>query len=264
MSKKDLLKEELKRHMQLLEYTFYLPEADSETGEDEEVVTDDGEQGLLFDTDSDLVFEQDPAGEIEEPVGGAEEVVDTEIVTPAGGEEVVDTEITGPTPGVEGEVDVDPFGVGDEAMEVEDEFVEEPVGGEETVEVDVTDIVDKAEETRSEIEGITSKMEELMGNLEDLSTKVTGMDQVIDKIDNLEKEIEKRNPTPVERLEMRSMDSFPYSIKLTDFWSDKEGYNTGEEEAPQEDYTLTQKDVDDYSEAEIKDSFDYDENDEDY
>ena len=259
MSKKDLLKEELKRHMQLLEYTFYLPEADSETGEGEEVVDEVGEEGLLFDTDSDLVFEQDPAGEVEEPVVGDEEVVDTEIVTPAGGEEVVDTEITTP----EGEVAVDPFATGDEAMEVEDEFVEEPVG-EETVEVDVTDIVDKAEETRSEIEGITSKMEELMGNLEDLSTKVTGMDQVIDKIDNLEKEIEKRNPTPVERLEMRSMDSFPYSIKLTDFWSDKEGYNTGEEEAPQEDYTLTQKDVDEYSETDIKDSFDYDEDDTDY
>ena len=28
MSKKDLLKEELKRHMELLEYTFYMPETE--------------------------------------------------------------------------------------------------------------------------------------------------------------------------------------------------------------------------------------------
>ena len=39
---------------------------------------------------------------------------------------------------------------GAEGAEVEDEFATEE-GGEETVEVDVTDIVSKAEETRTEI-----------------------------------------------------------------------------------------------------------------
>ena len=78
------------------------------------------------------------------------------------------------------------------------------------------------------------------------------MDNVINKIDELEKEIERRNPTPVERLEMRSMDSFPYSIKLTDFWKDKEGYNPSEVE---EEYTLTQSDVDNFNEKEIRNSF---------
>ena len=79
------------------------------------------------------------------------------------------------------------------------------------------------------------------------------MDQVIGKIDDLEKEIEKRNPTPVERLEMRSMDSFPYSVKLTDFWSDKEGYEATEEE--ETEYTLTQSDVDNFDQKEIRSSF---------
>ena len=53
-----------------------------------------------------------------------------------------------------------------------------------------------------------------LGKLGDLESQVSGMDKVIDKIENLEKEIEERNPTPVEKLEMRSMDSFPYSITL--------------------------------------------------
>ena len=35
------------------------------------------------------------------------------------------------------------------------------------------------------------------------------------------------------------MDSFPYSIKLTDYWRDKEGYDVNGEE--DEEYTLTQK-----------------------
>ena len=59
---------------------------------------------------------------------------------------------------------------------------------------------------------------------------------------------------------MRSLDSFPYSVSLTDFWSDKEGYEAKEDK---EEYSLTQGDVDEYSETEIKDSFDYNENDED-
>jgi len=126
--------------------------------------------------------------------------------------------------------------------------------------IHVTDIVDKAEETRNEINALTSKMDELLGKFNDLEGQVSGMDQVIDKIDELEKEIEERNPTPVEQLEMRSMDSFPYSVSLTDFWKDQEGYDVGSEE--KEEYIITQKDVNDYSKTEVQQSFDYDANDE--
>ena len=81
------------------------------------------------------------------------------------------------------------------------------------------------------------------------------MDNVINKIDDLEKEIEKRNPTPVERLEMRSMNSFPYSVKLTDFWQDKEGYEATEEN--EEEFVLKQSDVDNYNEKDIRKSFQF-------
>ena len=247
MNKKDLLKEELERHMQLLEYTFYMPETDDED--------DEGIENLLLGAEK--LYEQDPVPGEEDPFTtpeGGEEVVD-DVPTPEGEEVIDDTTIEEPV------TDVDPFASDEGGLEVEDEFADEEIGGGESVEVDVTDIVDKAEETRNEIEGLTSKMEELLGNFDQLSDQVTDMDQVITKIEDLEKEIEKRNPTPVERLEMRSLDSFPYSIKLTDYWADKEGYDNGEEE---KDYTLTQQDVDDYSESEIKNSFDYDKNDEDY
>ena len=250
MEKRNLLKEELKRHMELLEYTFYMPEV--EDGDNDET------EDLILGAEK--LYEQDPPGEEEDPFASPEGVEDPaeevdefgaeEIETPAGEEGVV----------ADTETETDPFATGDEGLEVEDEFATEE-GGDETVEVDVTDIVDKAEETRNDIEGLTSKMEELLGNFNSLSDQVTGMDQVIDKIEGLEKEIEKRNPTPVERLEMRSLDSFPYSVKLTDYWADKEGYNDGEEE---KDYTITQKDVDDYSKTDIEKSFDYDTNDEDY
>lgn len=242
MSKKDLIKEELKRHMQLLEYTFYMEEP-----------KEDDDNLLLGALDT--LNEQDPP----------EEDTDTDDADPftePGGDEGTTNEDPFADEGGDiegGDVETDPF-ADEGGAEIEDEVADE--GGEETIEVDVTDIVDKAEQTRTEIEGMTAKMDELLGKLGDLEGKVGDMDQVINKIDGLEKEIADRNPTPVERLEMRSMDSFPYSVSLTDYWSDKEGYDVGGKE--EEEYTITQKDVDDYSATEIKNSFDYDKDDEDY
>ena len=244
MDKRNLISEDLKRYRQLLEYTFYVPE---EKEKDEDLNGD-----LLL--DDMYLTEQDPTGGEEteagtdDPFAAAAEIPDAESTPAETGDETTDPE----------ETDV----------EVEDEFADEPADtadmtatpelptdmGGETVEVDVTDIVDKTEQTKTTVDNVSSKMDELMSKLSELETQISGMDNVINKIDELEKEIEKRNPTPVERLEMRSMDSFPYSVKLTDFWADKEGYQTKEEE---EEYTLRQSDVDNFDEREIKSSFDY-------
>jgi len=243
MNKKKLISEDLKRYQQLLEYTFYVPE--KEEGEVDDLLLDD------------MLTEQDPPAEEEDPffdVGGEDPVADTED-TPEGETEEVDTEeeTTEETPEEGGETD--PFG---SDTEVEDEFADEDMemgGDDETVEVDVTDIVDKTEETKSSVDDMGSKMDDLLSKLSDLESQVTDMDGVINKIDDLEKEIERRNPTPVERLEMRSMDSFPYSVKLTDYWKDKEGYDTSE---PEDEYTLTQSDIDNFDEKEIRSSFEGD------
>ena len=222
MNKKKLISEELKRHLQLLEYTFYVPEETKEEDDEE----------LLFDG---ILNEQDPEeGAAEDPFASD---------TPEGDVGVDDSLST---------TEEDPFADQGEGIEVEDEFASEDMGGEETVEVDVTDIVDKTEETKTSVDGINTKMDDLLSKLSDLESQIGGMDQVISKIDGLEKEIEKRNPTPVERLEMRSMNSFPYSVKLTDFWDEQEGYDATEEET---EYTLTQSDVDNFDQKEIRSSF---------
>ena len=239
MNKKKLLSEDLKRYRQLLEYTFYVPE---ETDEDENLLFD----GML--TEQDPPADEEEGGGEDDPffdVGGEDPVTADEPVE--GGEETPEEEGTEEEAG-----ETDPFGTD---TEVEDEFADEDMGGGETVEVDVTDIVDKTEETKASVDGMGEKMEELLSKLSDLESQVTDMDGVINKIDDLEKEIERRNPTPVERLEMRSMDSFPYSVKLTDFWKDKEGYEATEQE---EEFTLTQSDVDNFDEKEIRSSFESD------
>ncbi len=228
MNKKKLMSEDLKRYQQLLEYTFYVPE--KKEGEVDDLLLDD------------MLTEQDPIGD--DPFAAAAEEA------PEGETEEVDVDLdaeetTEEMPEEGGETD--PFGTD---TEVEDEFATE-----ETVEVDVTDIVDKTEETKASVDDMGSKMDDLLSKLTDLESQVTDMDGVINKIDDLEKEIEKRNPTPVERLEMRSMDSFPYSVKLTDYWKDKEGYDTSE---PEDEYTLTQSDIENFDEKEIRSSFEGD------
>lgn len=145
-----------------------------------------------------------------------------------------------------------------------------PMGGGSTggeVEVDVTDIVKDTKETKDAVNSGNQKVDELLNKLKDLETKLASMDSLTAKIDNLENEFEKRNPTPEEKLEMRSLDSFPYNLKLTDYWSGKEGaYNVlnndnnnvvpmGKQPAEKE-YVLTQDEIEnDYSEGDVSDSF---------
>ena len=102
---------------------------------------------------------------------------------------------------------------------------------------------------------IANRADDLLGKFSELESRLGGMDEIISKMDELEKEVIQRNPTPVEKLNMRSMESFPYSVKLTDFWEDREGYDTGGEEVEKE-YTLTQDEVDyDYNETDIRNTF---------
>ena len=75
----------------------------------------------------------------------------------------------------------------------------------------------------------------------------------------LEKEIIKRNPTPVEKLEMRSLDSFPFNQKLTDYWAEKEGPYDVMGNDKKKEYVLTKDDIDaDFSPTNIKQSFNVD------
>lgn len=152
-----------------------------------------------------------------------------------------------------------------------DEPAEEMVDGE--VELDVTDLVNTSNELKASSEENSNKMSELIDKFNDLTSQVSAMGQMAKKIDSLDNEltkvsaeIEKRNPTPTEKIEMRSLDSFPYNIKLSDFWSDNSDKfttvdsaesNMGDEEEEEEEkeYVLTKADASDFSNSDIKDSF---------
>ena len=102
---------------------------------------------------------------------------------------------------------------------------------------------------------VIQNTELLLQKLTDLESRISSMDAVSGKIDALEKEIVKRNPTPLEKLDVQVKKSFPYSQRLEDYWADKGDYINGEDKEPEE-YTLTQDEIDTtYSEPDIKKSF---------
>ncbi len=229
----NLLKEELNRFRLLNEYDFYQEkkeapayiEEDDETPSDLEPVGDDVTNDAN-DVAADLNVDTDSeeVGDIPEP--DATEQPDPTNAPPA------------PAPAPEQQTD--------------------------DVEIDVTSLVKGSKEAKHSADIASHNTEMLLQRLSDLEQHINKMDAVSAKIEDLEKEIIKRNPTPVEKLEMRSLSSYPYSQKLTDYWADKKGpYDVMDKSNEKKEYILTKDDVDsNYSDNNIKKSFnDYEEED---
>ena len=182
------------------------------------------------------IFEQEEPAELPTDLGAdAEEPMDiASEPEPVDVETDPDVEIVD-EPGSEGEeVTTD--------VETED-------GG--TEELDITDLVTTQKDMSAKQE---EYMETMMDKLNDLTTKLSDMDQILQKINDLENKVEKyRQKSPEEKLQLRSLDSYPYNQKLTDFFMDKE---VEMEKTGKNEYILTSDDVENYSEGDIKKSFD--------
>jgi len=135
-----------------------------------------------------------------------------------------------------------------------------------TEEIDITDLVNMTksiktdiEDTKGENKGVISKMDDVFTKLNDLESKLNSMDSIISKIDELGSKIEQvKEPTPQERLQMRSLDSYPFNQNPQEFFKQKQGEmrSSGKNE-----YILTKNDIENYSQETIKDTFnkqDYD------
>jgi len=137
-------------------------------------------------------------------------------------------------------------------VDVENDPDVEKIGEQEdtTEELEITDLVKSQQ-------NIETKQEEYFNNLftqlTNLEQKLSDMDQVMNKLNDLESKIEKYRPkTPQEKLELRSLDSGPYNQKLTDFFTDKQ---QDIEKSGKNEYVLTTDEVEDYAPSEIKTTF---------
>jgi hypothetical protein len=253
----ELIKEEAKRFKLLTEYSFY---------HEENVMSPSAtpEKPVILGGELEEAEEEPQAGEEQEELG-FDQAAGMEDQTPAetGGEEMPapeeDTDMDFGAPAPEGGEEMP---APEEEMPAPEEEMpfEEPAPEEDDIEIDVTSLVDGTEDAKKAaikaMKVSKNSSEKLMDKLSDLEARLTRMDSVADKIENLEKEIVKRNPTPVEKLEMRSLSSYPYNIKLSDYWSEKEGpYDVMDKK--EKEYVLTNDDIDsNYNYSQIKDTFD--------
>jgi hypothetical protein len=116
--------------------------------------------------------------------------------------------------------------------------------------LDITDLVD----SQKNIEKKQNEyFENLFGQIQNLESKLGEMDSIMNKLNALENKIEKyREKTPQEKLELRSLDSYPFNQKLSQFFDDKQ---EDMEKTGKHDYILTTDDVKDINVNDIKNSF---------
>jgi hypothetical protein len=129
-----------------------------------------------------------------------------------------------------------------------------------TEEIDITDLVNMTKSIKNDIDDnksnngvVLTKMDDVFSKLTDLEQKLAQMDSVMSKIDELGSKVEQMKPeTPQEKLEMRSLDSYPFNQRPNDFFSQKQGEMkaTGKNE-----YVLTKQDVENFSPETISKTF---------
>jgi hypothetical protein len=131
---------------------------------------------------------------------------------------------------------------------------------EETEEVDVTDLVNMTKNIKNELEsskiehdGVLAKMDNVFTKLDDLQAKLGNMDSILAKIDQLGARVEEMKPqTPQEKLEMRSLDSYPFNQKPQEFFTHKQDEMRA---SGKNEYVLTKNEIENYSKEALANSF---------
>ncbi|MBR6516670.1 MAG: hypothetical protein IKT40_07405 [Bacilli bacterium] len=135
--------------------------------------------------------------------------------------------------------------------------------------IDVEELTDAQEKMNDKVNvvgqdlgDVSSKIESLLGILGNMEKMINNNNQEIEKF---KAEFEKRNPTQTEKLNLRSLDSYPFNINPKDYWAEKgtdpnsnySGESDNQKSTTQE-YKITNNDVDDFNEREIENSFNID------
>lgn len=136
----------------------------------------------------------------------------------------------------------------------------DPAADDQTEELDITDLVNmtksikkQLDDTQGQDTGATQKLDDVFTKLNDLESRLGEMDQVLSKIDQLGAQIQQVKPkTPMEKLEMRSLDSYPFSKSPDQFFSEKQDEM---QKSGKNEYVLTKGDVENYGKYDVMKSF---------
>lgn len=141
----------------------------------------------------------------------------------------------------------DPMG----ADPMEDQMGDEPADDGETIDIDgLTRAEEKLNVKQNHIGRDLSKVDNRITTLiKTINNLLTKVDSNNSEIESLKAEFEKRNPTQTEKLNLRSLDSYPFNVKPNEYWAEKakqggyEAYSDNDEPTTKE-YVITNDDVD--------------------
>ena len=127
---------------------------------------------------------------------------------------------------------------------------EETPGPEDDV-VEIDDLTDAQEDTEHKVDALTSKFERLMSSIDGIEKRINDIDAHTNQyLGTLKGEMEKRNPTPMQRLTMRSTKSSPYSMTPNEYMNNYAPENYSDESdnngADDPQYKITKGDIDDF------------------
>ena len=138
----------------------------------------------------------------------------------------------------------------------------------ETIDIDgLTKAEDKLNVKQNRIGRDLSKVDNRITSLIDtINNLLSKVDSNNSEIEALKAEFEKRNPTQTEKLNLRSLDSYPFNVKPNEYWAEKakeggyEAYSDNAEPTTKE-YVITNDDVDNPSDDIAKTFFKIDDDD---
>ena len=125
------------------------------------------------------------------------------------------------------------------------------MGGDDEV-IDVDDLTDSQEETEKKVDALSGKFEKLMSSLDSLEKRISDIDSHTNEyLGKLESEFDKRNPTPMQRLTMRSTKSAPYAMTPNEYMNNyaPDNYSDADDNNGADDpqYKITKGDIDDFT-----------------
>lgn len=129
--------------------------------------------------------------------------------------------------------------------------------------IDVDDLTQSQETTEYKIDGVNDKLSALMNVLPKF---IDALNQNDEKLNDLKAEIEKRNPTAEEQMNIRSQASYPYSESPKGYWEEKLKENPNydviynNDVAPsdeQKEFTLHKDDLNNFNDQDLAKSFEY-------
>lgn len=127
-------------------------------------------------------------------------------------------------------------------------------------EIDITDLVNMTKSIKKDIDDnknehdeVLNKMGDVFTKLNDLESKLSQMDSILNRIDDLGNKVENmKEKTPEEKLELRSLDSYPFNQNPQEFFSRKQGEMRA---SGKNEYVINKQDIESYSLDTIKDTF---------